>query len=105
MWHLTSLSAIKDLVLTGRLVDAEEAFRIGLVSRVAAQPELDRETTALATELAQKPATAIRMNKQWWNALTDEVMERAREFGKVAHSRAYGSGDATEKMGEFLKRR
>jgi enoyl-CoA hydratase/carnithine racemase len=103
MWGLLSLTLIKDLVLTGRLLSGEDALLHGMVSRLYANERLGAETRTLAEELAGKSQTAVRMNKEWWNALTGPIMEQAREFAKQAHARAYRSGEATSKMSAFLR--
>jgi enoyl-CoA hydratase/carnithine racemase len=53
----------KELVLTGRTFDAEEAKAMRFVNRVAADDALDAETSALATELASKPGLVLRTTK------------------------------------------
>jgi len=54
----------KELVMTGRAFDAEEARSIGFVNRVVADDELADETDALATALAEKPGFVLRTTKQ-----------------------------------------
>lgn len=54
--HRLPRTALLDLLLTGREVDAEEAQRLGLVSRVIDNADLDREVDALTAQLvAQEP--------------------------------------------------
>ena len=48
-------SAAKDLLLTGRHIEAEEAFELGLVDRVVPDGELEAELTDYAETLAEKP--------------------------------------------------
>lgn len=54
----------KELVLTGRAFDAEEAHRLRFVNRVVDDTELGDATHALATELASKPGLVLRTTKQ-----------------------------------------
>ena len=53
----------RDLLLTGRVVDAAEAFRMGLVTRVVSDGALDEETDALANAIAQHPRGGLAATK------------------------------------------
>lgn len=53
-----------DLLLTGRIIDAEEALAIGLVDFLVEDEELEARTLALAIELAALPADAVAITKR-----------------------------------------
>lgn len=55
----------REMVLTGRRMDAAEAYRRGLVSVLASMGELPGATQAAAQELATKPKAAYALNKRW----------------------------------------
>ncbi len=57
---LVGLGRAKDLLMTGRLLGADEAHRIGLVDRVFPHEELERETRALALDIATKAPLTLR---------------------------------------------
>lgn len=66
-WFLTRMvGAAKalELTLTSEFIDAEEARRLGIVSRVVADADLDASALALAEEIARKPPVALRMAKR-----------------------------------------
>jgi methylglutaconyl-CoA hydratase len=52
-----------DLVLTGRVIDAEEAERTGLVSRVVSSATYDQDVLAALTGMARSPSTALALTK------------------------------------------
>lgn len=64
-----------DLVGTGRVVEADEALAMGLVSRVVDDGALASETDALLRALASRPATAMALTKQLFTDLD------GRDFG------------------------
>ena len=55
----------RDLVLTGRRIDADEAFRIGLVSRVVEPEALLDEALTTARQIAEAPQAALEMTKRY----------------------------------------
>lgn len=64
-----------DLIGTGRVVDADEALAMGLVSRVVADEALEGEVARLAATMAKRPATAFALTKQLFTDLD------GRDFG------------------------
>jgi len=63
----------KELVLTCRPFDAEEARTLRFVNRVVPAADLERAATELAGELAAKPGFALRTTKQQVNAVLEEM--------------------------------
>jgi enoyl-CoA hydratase len=75
-----------EILLTGRLVKADEALRIGLVNRVVPAAELIAEARALAAELAAKPPVSLREGSRIEASLfglvaaTDDMREGTAAF-------------------------
>ena len=76
----------KELILTGRSFDASEARVIRFANRVVDDDELERHTSALAVELASKPALVLRMTKRQVEAAAPSVPESDEGAARdVAH--------------------
>jgi len=95
-----------ELMYTGDIIDAQEALRIGLVSRVVAPDELMPTALALAERLAQGAPIALELVKrlayrQWLVDLEDQV--RLEE--NYQRSRIIDSEDAQEGVQAFLEKR
>jgi enoyl-CoA hydratase/carnithine racemase len=105
MYQLIGRGRVADLILTGRMLDAQEALLWGLVSRVVPAGELLDETHALAASLASKSATALALNKGFLAQLATAELDRFEEEAKRAHGVAFASGEPQEAMAQFLARR
>src|SRR4030095_14151074 len=65
--RLIGLHRAKELILTGRLIDAHTAARMGLVNEVVPHDELDAAVARICAELAAVPPAAVAMAKQLLN--------------------------------------
>ncbi len=99
------LAATVDLTLTGRLVDGEEAHRLGLVHELVPRNEVLDRAVAIAAELGAKPPVAMRLTKQALREMTQETFEGAIETGKRMQREAFATGEPQRMMETFLKRR
>jgi enoyl-CoA hydratase len=95
----------KDLILTGRTVDAEEALARGLVERVFATGELMEETLELARRLAQKSPLALAaakaaVNRVFQRTHAENLEHEADSFGDL-----FASEDAREGLAAFVEKR
>ena len=94
-----------DMVLTARMMDAAEAERAGLVSRVVPADKLMDEALAAATKIAGQSPLAVSMNKELVNAAfettlsTGVIMER-----RLFHS-LFAFDDQKEGMAAFVEKR
>jgi len=94
-----------ELALTGDMVDAAEALRIGLVSRVVPDADLLDAAHAMAARVAANPTQAVRMTKRLlWEARTaglDTILNLSAAMQALAHSTA----DNQEATRAFLEKR
>jgi enoyl-CoA hydratase/carnithine racemase len=98
-------SVAKDLVLTGRQVDAAEAQRLGLADRVVPTAEVLAAATALAAEIAANAPTAVRMAKWALELGADLSLEAAMEVEDQAWRRAVLSDDRREGIAAWVEKR
>jgi methylglutaconyl-CoA hydratase len=96
--------AALDLVLTGRLLGAEEARRAGLVSRVVPDDALEREGRDLARTLAGLPPSALALTKQLFYRLDGLSVEQGVELGARINALARQTPEFREAIGRFLAR-
>jgi enoyl-CoA hydratase len=94
-----------DLVLSGRLLDAGEAERAGLVSRVAPAAEWRRQAAAVATTIAGRPALAQQLAKESIRAALDTDLASGIAAERRAFALAFADPDAREGMTAFLEKR
>jgi methylglutaconyl-CoA hydratase len=93
-----------DLVLTGRLLGAEEACRLGLVSRVVADAELEREGVSLARRLAETSPSALALTKQLFYQLDSVPFEQGIALGARVNALARQTPDFRQALGRFFQR-
>ena len=94
-----------DLILTGRRIDAAEAERIGLVTRVVPQGDLLQKARAMATTIAQNGPLAVRAAKAAvWRGL-DVSLEEALRLEQLLAEPVRQSEDAQEGPRAFLEKR
>ena len=103
--RIVGLAVARDLALTGRTVDAEEALRIGLVARVVTPDRLDETAAGAAGELAAGAPLAQRFIKHGMDRSIGMSFEQAIAFEAQAQSLCLSSGDAVEGVVAFLEKR
>ncbi len=95
----------KYLILSGRIIRAEEALRIGLVQAVFPKAELMTQAMKLAEELAGKSPLAMRYCKAAVNAAADTDLETGQRIERDLFALAFATEDQTEGMAAFLEKR
>ncbi len=93
------------LILTGDLIDAQEAYRIGLVDEVVPADKLMEAAKALGKKLASKPPLALRAAKDAVDYGADMSLAAALEFENRLFAMVSGSEDKAEGVAAFLEKR
>jgi methylglutaconyl-CoA hydratase len=92
-----------DLILTGRLLGAEEARVAGLVSRVVPAGELQNEGIALALQLAGSSATALALTKRVFFEQEGRTFAEGIRLGARVNAVARSTPDFRTSIASFLK--
>lgn len=103
--RIIGIGPAKELLLTGRMVTAEEAHRMGIVNRVLAPEALMDETMNSAKEMAAKGRVALRAIKQAVNIGLNVDLATGLRIETDAFSICLASSDAKEGTSAFLEKR
>ncbi|MBI4191850.1 MAG: enoyl-CoA hydratase/isomerase family protein [Betaproteobacteria bacterium] len=93
-----------DLLWTGRLIDAQEALRMGLVNRVVPDAELFAQARELARSIARQPQQAIRLTKRALYQSLDTSLETHLDMVSSHMAVLYDTDDFREKLKAFRSR-
>lgn len=94
-----------ELLLTGDLIDAAEAERIGLINKVVPKEKLEEETMLLAKKLAEKSPIALQMGKRSFYEMSDLEYAKAFELANNHFAMLCTSEDTHEGVNAFLEKR
>lgn len=94
----------RELVLFGAIVDAEQALRIGLVTRVVPVADLEREALAMAATAARSAPEAVRLTKRLLNA-GPQQWQQLLDAETEAVLAAFAQPEARERLASFARRK
>ncbi|SFD18513.1 enoyl-CoA hydratase [Tropicimonas isoalkanivorans] len=103
--RLVGKSKSMDMHLTGRFMDAEEAERAGLVSRVVPAKKLVEEATNAANKIARKSALTVMAVKEAVNRSYEMPLREGLLFERRLFHALFATEDQKEGMGAFLDKR
>lgn len=94
-----------EMILTGRPISADEAYRIGLVNKVVPVESLMDEAKRIALEIASKPPISIRAAKEAVQRAYDTTLEIGLEYERRLFYTLFATEDSKEGMKAFLEKR
>ena len=103
--RLVGPARAKELVWTGRPIDAAEAERIGLANRVVSVDTLDKEAEAFARELLASPPIPVSLAKSLIDRSFDQTLEAEFEQAAQAQTMCVETEDHREAVAAFLEKR
>src|SRR2546426_3553874 len=95
----------RDLLLSGRILDAEQARELGLVNEVAPQDRLLERARELAAELLAASPTSLIYTKRLFRELSKEEVDRELELALQENARIRSTADFREGLTAFLEKR
>lgn len=101
--RLVGPARAKDLIYTGRFVDATEALAIGLVDRVVAPDDVYAEAHKIAARLAQGAPHALRAAKQAIDRGAMVDLDSGLEIERIHFASLFGTEDRTVGMSSFIE--
>jgi len=103
--HAVGKAKAMEMCLTGRMMDAEEAERAGLVARIIPAADLVEDALKTAATIAGMAPIAVRANKEMVNAAFDMGLAQGVQFERRLFHGLFGSADQKEGMAAFVEKR
>ena len=98
-------SKAMDLCLTGRMMDAAEAERSNLVTRIFPAADLVQEAVKLAAKIASQSPVAAMLAKRAINAAFETTLTQGVATERALFLSLFGTADQIEGMGAFVEKR
>ena len=103
--RLVGQGMARELIYTGRIIDAERALEIGLLNRVVSSEELLDTASELAQEISRNSAMALRFAKLSLNNSLEASPESCMAYESTAQALLFEDEEKHARMGKFLERR
>jgi enoyl-CoA hydratase/carnithine racemase len=100
-----SRKAAMEMLLTGEMVSAEDAHRIGLINRAVAPTELSAATTKLAELIASKPSKTVKIGKKAFYRQLEMGLSEAYDYASEVMTTNMLAAEAEEGIGAFVEKR
>jgi len=103
--RLVGKSKAMEMCLTGRMMDAQEAERVGLVSRIIPADDLMEEALKVAQKIADLSMPIVMLTKESVNRAYETTQQEGLRFERRLFQSTFAFDDQTEGMSAFLEKR
>jgi len=103
--RLVGQGMARELIYTGRIINAQTALEIGLLNRVVSSEELLETASELAQEISRNSAMALRFAKLSLNNSLEASPESCMAYESTAQALLFEDEEKHARMGKFLERR
>jgi enoyl-CoA hydratase len=103
--RLVGIGMAKKLIFMGEMIDASEAFRIGLIEEVVEHERLMDRALEIAGKIVRKPPLAIKLAKKAINATRSMALEEGLRYEIGLAALLFSTEDAKEGIKAFLEKR
>ena len=103
--RLVGAGVASELLFTGDIIDAQEAYRIGLVNHVYPSDQLMEEALKLANRIAGRAPAAVQLSKSAIQRGINMDLDSAQDYEAAVFSLTFSTRDQTEGCSAFLERR
>lgn len=100
-----SRKASMEMLLTGEMISAEDAQRIGLINRIVPAADLAIETTKLAELIASKPSKTVKVGKEAFYRQLEMGLSDAYDYASQVMTTNMLAAEAEEGIGAFVEKR
>ena len=102
---LVGVARAKEMLMTGDLLSADEAYSLGLVNHVVPHDELMDKAMAFAQRLANGPPYAIRSTKVSVNKMVKHFANLILDASLALEGHSFGMADQKEAVKAFIEKR
>jgi enoyl-CoA hydratase len=103
--RLIGINRAKELIYTGRMIDAKTAYEYGLVNKVVPLADLMKEAKALARTMAEKSSVILRLSKSAINNGAGVDLNTGLNIEVGCFAECFSTEDQKEAMKAFLEKR
>ena len=94
-----------EMVLTGRMIEADEARSLGLITRAVPPEQIDQTTGEILKNLAEKSPIGLKLGKEAFYAMQDKPFDQAVDYLSERLAAVAATEDAKEGIKAFMEKR